>query len=105
MRPAIVVFSAISAIEVALVRYIKTTLQRFAVYETLTRFQNVIAGEFATDFIEKLHAMMKERTAYDNLPAKQSRWEISLHNARDPLGEFQQPSVTKPLRARMSRYK
>ena len=27
--------------------------------------------------------MMKEYAAYDNLPAKQSRWEISLHNARD----------------------
>jgi hypothetical protein len=28
---------------------------------------------------------MKECEAYDNLPAKQSRWEISLHNARDLL--------------------
>ena len=27
--------------------------------------------------------MMKECAAYDNLPAKQSRWEISLRNARD----------------------
>ncbi len=28
--------------------------------------------------------MMKECATYDNLPAKQSRWEIPLHNARDP---------------------
>jgi hypothetical protein len=28
--------------------------------------------------------MMKECAAYDNLPAKQSRWEISLRNARHP---------------------
>ena len=47
------------------------------------RGNSVIAGEFAADFTEKLHAMMKESAAHDNLPAKQSRWEISLHNARD----------------------
>ena len=71
MRPAIVVFGAISAIEVALVRHVKAALQRSAVTETLSRFQDVVAGKFATDSIEKLHAMMKERTAYDNLPVKQ----------------------------------
>jgi hypothetical protein len=27
--------------------------------------------------------MMKECATYDDLPAKQSRWEISLRNARD----------------------
>ena len=26
--------------------------------------------------------MMKECATYDNVPAKQSRWEISLRNAR-----------------------
>jgi hypothetical protein len=40
--------------------------------------------------------MMKEHAAYDNLPAKQSRWEISLHNARDLLGEVQRPSDNPP---------
>jgi hypothetical protein len=35
--------------------------------------------------------MMKEYAAYDNLPAKQSRWELSLHNARD-LSWMQQPA-------------
>ena len=78
MRPAIVVFSAISAIEVALVRYIKTALQRFAVDEPFTRFQNVVAGEFATDFIEKLHAM-KEYAPYDNLLVKQSTWGVGVN--------------------------
>jgi hypothetical protein len=26
--------------------------------------------------MEKLHAMTKEHSAYDNLPAKQSRWDL-----------------------------
>jgi len=36
------------------------------------RRNSVIAGKFAADFTEDLHAMMKEYAAYDNLPAKQS---------------------------------
>jgi hypothetical protein len=79
MRPAIVVFSAISAIEIALVRYIKAALQRLAITETLSRFQDVVAGKFAADFTEELHAMMKERTAYDNLPAKQLCPQVLQH--------------------------
>jgi hypothetical protein len=35
--------------------------------------------------------MMKEYAACDNLPAKQSRWEISIHNARD-LSWMRQPA-------------
>ena len=77
MRPAVVVLGAIGTIEVTAIRHVKTALQRFTVDEALTRFQNVIAGKFAADFVQKLHAMMKEHAAYDNLPAKQSRWEIS----------------------------
>ena len=73
MRPAIVVFGAIGTIEIATVRDVKAALQRFAVEQTLTRFQNVIAGEFTADFAKKLHAMMKEHPAYDNLSSKQSR--------------------------------
>ena len=38
--------------------------------------------------------MMKEYAACDNLPAKQSRWEISLHNARD-LSWISQPAIPK----------
>ncbi len=60
MRPAIVVFGAISAIEVAPVRNIKATLQRSPVEEPLARFQNVIAGKFATDFVKELHAINRK---------------------------------------------
>jgi hypothetical protein len=52
----LVVFGAIGAIEIAAVREVQTAMQRFSVEETLTRFQNVIAGKFATDFVEELHA-------------------------------------------------
>jgi hypothetical protein len=76
MRPAVVVLGAIGTIEIATVRDVKTALQRFPIEETLTRFQNVIAGKFAADFVEKLHAMTNELAAYDNLPAKQSRWDL-----------------------------
>src|ERR1700675_4716225 len=68
VRPAVVVLSAIGTIKIATVSHVKTALQRFAVEQTLARFQNVIAGKFAADFVEKLHAMMKEHAAYDNLP-------------------------------------
>jgi len=34
--------------------------------------------------------MTNELAAYDNLPAKQSCWEVSVHSDRDLLGEFQQ---------------
>jgi len=37
--------------------------------------------------------MMKECAAYDNLAAKQSRWEISLRNARDL---FWDPTTRRP---------
>ena len=56
MRPAIVVFGAIGTIEIATVRDVKAALQGFAVEETLTRFQNVIAGKFTADFVQELHA-------------------------------------------------
>src|SRR6266550_4530264 len=78
VRPAVVVLGAIGTIKIATVRDVKTALQRFPVEETHTGFQNVIAGEFAADLVEKLHAMMKEHPAYDNLPAKQSPWDIGL---------------------------
>src|SRR6266404_2641402 len=94
MRPAVIVLSAIGTIEIATIRDVKTALQRFPVEETLTRFQNVITGKFTADFTEKLHAMMKEHPAYDNLLAKQSRWEISLHNAPD-LSWMRQPASRK----------
>ena len=80
MRPAVVVFGAIGTIKIAAVSDVKAALQRLPVEETLTRFQNVIAGKFTADFAKKLHAMMKEHLAYDNLLAKQLRRGISLHH-------------------------
>ena len=56
---------------------IKTALKRFAVEETLAGCQNVIAVKFRADFAPKLHTMVKENAAYDNLPVKQSPWDIS----------------------------
>ena len=72
MRQAVVVLGAIGTIEITAICHVKAALQRFAVDEALARFQNVIAGKFAADFVQKLHAMMKEHAPYDNLPAKQS---------------------------------
>ena len=72
MRTAVIVFGAIGAIEVATIRNVETALQRFAIEDALPGFEQVVAGKFAADFTEKLHAMMKERLAYDNLPPKQS---------------------------------
>src|SRR3954469_13543973 len=69
MWPAIVVFGAIGTIEITAVRNVKAALQRFPIEETLTRFENIITGEFTADFAKKLHAMMKEHSAYDNLLA------------------------------------
>jgi hypothetical protein len=39
-------------------------LKRFAIEETLTRFQNVIAGKFAADFVEELHAIDRKDSVY-----------------------------------------
>ena len=58
------------------------------------RRNSVIAGKFAADFTEELPAMMKEYAPDDNLPAKQSRWEISLHNARN-LSWMRHPASDK----------
>jgi hypothetical protein len=84
MRPAIVVLGAIGTIEITTIRYVKTALQRFAVEQALARFQNVIAGKFTPDFVQKLHVMMNEYAAYDNLPAKQSGWEICFITTANP---------------------
>jgi len=35
-------------------------------------------------------------------PRSNRRWEISLHNARDLLGEFQRPSDKPPATSRAS---
>lgn len=63
MRPAVVVLSAIRTIEVAPIRDIKAALQRFTIEETLTGFQNVIAGKFAADFVQEIHAINRRDSA------------------------------------------
>ena len=55
MRPAVVVLGAIGTIEITTIRHVKTALQRFTIKKTLTRFQNVVAGKFAADFVQELH--------------------------------------------------
>jgi hypothetical protein len=64
MRPAVVILGAISAVEVATIRHVQTALQRFAVDEALAGFQNVIAGKFAADFVEELHATNQKDSVY-----------------------------------------
>jgi hypothetical protein len=54
-----------------------------SVFGVKGRRNSVIAGKFAADFIEELHAMMKERTAYDNLSTKQLCPEIPPRNTHD----------------------
>jgi hypothetical protein len=97
MRPAVVVLGAIGTIEITTIRHVKTALQWFAVDEALARFQNIIAGEFAADFVQKLHARMKEHAAYDNLPAKQSRREICFITTATFLERFNgRPTTRQP---------
>src|SRR6266404_1638167 len=62
VRPAVVVFGAIGTIEIATIRDVKAALQRLAVEETLTRFQDIIAGKFAANVFDNLHAVWAEQT-------------------------------------------
>src|SRR5215813_15400537 len=71
MRPAVIVFGAISAVQIALVRHVQTALQRLSVFETLSRFQDVVAGEFAADFVQQLHAVERYEVVYGLLSAMQ----------------------------------
>jgi hypothetical protein len=52
VRTAIVVFGAISTIEITAVCHVKAALRRSLVRKPLAGLQNVVAGEFATDFVE-----------------------------------------------------
>ena len=58
VRSAVVVLGAIGTIEIATIRHVQTALQRLAVEQTLTRFQDFIAGKFTADSTEELHAML-----------------------------------------------
>ena len=61
------------------------------------RRNSVIAGKFAADFTEELHAIMRERTAYDNLSTKQLCPEVLPRNTRDLLLDptTRQPKVER----------
>ena len=72
MRPAIVVFGAIGTIEIATVRDVKTALQRFPVEETLTRLQNVIAGEFTADFAKSFMRLIGRFSLGASYPRRNS---------------------------------
>jgi hypothetical protein len=52
MRLRVIVFCAVRAIEVALVREVETALKWFSVENTLPGFQQVVAGKFAANFVE-----------------------------------------------------
>lgn len=64
MRPAVVVLGAIATIEIATIRDVKAALQRFTIEEALARFEDVVAGKFAADFIQKLHSMDCTESVY-----------------------------------------
>src|SRR5438270_1294380 len=56
MRPRVIVFGAIRAVEVAPVRQVDAALKRLAIEEPLARFEQIKAGKFPADFIEEIHA-------------------------------------------------
>ena len=65
MRLRVVVFRAVRAIEIALIGQVKAALERLAVENALTGFEQVIAGEFAADFIEQVHGIRGEERLYE----------------------------------------
>ena len=56
MRLRVIVFRAVGAIEVALIGQIETALERLAIENALSGFEQVIPGKFAADLIEQVHA-------------------------------------------------
>ena len=56
MRLRVIVFRAVGAIEVALIGQVEAALKRLAVENALAGFEQVVAGKFAADFIEQVHA-------------------------------------------------
>jgi hypothetical protein len=57
MRLRVIVFGAVGAIEIALVRQVKAALERLAVEKTLAGFEQIIAGKFPADLIEQIHVI------------------------------------------------
>jgi hypothetical protein len=91
MRPAVVVLGAIGTIEIATIRDVKTALEGFSVEETLTRFQNVIAGKFAANVVEKLHAVWAEQTLSVGQSPIDAKMTAPIHSLdRTRLVDFSQ---------------
>src|SRR6202040_1353729 len=82
--PAVVIFGAIGTIEIAPIRDVQAALQGFAVEETLTRFQDVIAGKFATDFVEELHAVDRKDSVYGLVTRDAIHSELSCSYVQTP---------------------
>ena len=59
------------------------------------RRNSVIAGKFAADFSEELHAMMKEYAAYDNLPAKHRAGRYHFITPATFLGCNNPPAISR----------
>jgi len=101
MRPAVVVLGAIGTIEITAIRHVKTALQRFAVEETLTGFQNFIAGKFAADFVEKLHAVWAGQTLSVGQSPIDAKMTAPIHSLdRTRLVDFSQLLSSRVFRRR-----
>jgi hypothetical protein len=55
MRLAVVVLSAVAAIEITAVGDVEAALERLAINQALRRFEEIIARELAADLIKELH--------------------------------------------------
>jgi len=104
MRPAVVVLSAISTIEVTTIRHIKTALQRSAIEKTLTRFQNVIARKFAADLVESFMRLIGKFQLTGYLP-RCNLWFVSLASTNEVSTiscSFRTTRVSRAVRASSS---
>src|SRR6185436_15389262 len=59
MRPTVVVFRAIGAIEIAAIGQIKTALERLAIEEALAGLEDVITGKLAADVLKQCHESIR----------------------------------------------
>ncbi len=64
MRLRVIVFRAVGAIEIALIGQVEAALERLAIEDALAGFEQVIAGEFAADFIEQVHGIRAARVRH-----------------------------------------
>src|SRR5207248_10915797 len=103
MRPAVVVLGAIGTIEIATIRDVKTALEGFSVEETLTRFQNVIAGKFAANVVEELHAVWAGQTLSVGQSPIDAKMTAPIHSLdRTRLVDFSQLLSSRVFRRNVS---